>query len=245
MATTDEKKSVVVELYDLSITERKDDRVGRVITSKSLKIDDIVTIAVNRRTDLNAVTLKSSFEILRDLAAEQICNGASVDFGLGHFNLRVTGVFYGDNAQWDSSKHNLYVRATPTSALRSQVSKVTVNLRGMASSGTFVNSVMDVTSGEENARLTPGGAVNLIGTKMKIAGDNPEIGIHLINENDNSVTLIPTNAIATNSPSKITFVVPATLPAGDYKLRLTTQFSNTSTLLKEPRTYTLDYILNV
>jgi hypothetical protein len=245
MATTDEKNSVVVELYDLPITDRKDDRSGRVLTSKSLKIDDVVAIAVNRRTDLNAVTLKSSFEILRDIAAEQLCNGASVEFGLGYYSLGVTGVFYGDNAQWDSAKQSLYVKATPTSALRTQVRAVSVNVRGMASSGTFINSVIDVASGEENAKLTPGGAVNMTGTKIKIAGDNPANGISLTNQADNTVTMIPANSIAINDPSKITFIVPSTLPEGDYKLSVTTQFSTATQLLKEPRTYTFDYVLTV
>ena len=245
MSTPETKNSVVVELYDLPITERKDDRSGRVITSKSLKIDDIVAIAVSRRTDLNAVTLKSAFEILRDIAAEQLCNGASVEFGLGYYGLGISGVFYGDNASWDSSKHSLYVKATPTSALRTQVKGVSVNVRGMAASGSFVNSVLDVSSGEENARLTPGGAVNMTGTKIKIAGDNPANGISLTNQADGSVTLVPANSIAMNDPSKIIFIVPAALPAGDYKLSVTTQFSNPSTLLKEPRTYTFDYVLSI
>ena len=41
MGTT-EKNSVVVELYDLTLTERKDDRFGRVVTSKSLSEDDMI-----------------------------------------------------------------------------------------------------------------------------------------------------------------------------------------------------------
>ncbi len=61
MATT-EKNNVMVELYDLSITERKDDRFGRVVTTKSLNEDDLIKIAVARRTDLNASTLKASID---------------------------------------------------------------------------------------------------------------------------------------------------------------------------------------
>ena len=52
-------------------------------------------------------------------------------------------------------------------------------------------------------------------------------------------------AVLTNDPSKVTFVVPADLPTGDYKLHLTTQFSTASVLLKEPRTYVLEYVLTV
>lgn len=38
------KNQVMVELYDLSLTERKDDRFGRVVTSKSLNQDDLIKI---------------------------------------------------------------------------------------------------------------------------------------------------------------------------------------------------------
>ena len=64
--STKEKSSVIVELYDLALTERKDDRFGRVVTAKSLSEDDLVNIAITRRTDLNATTLKSSIEILKE-----------------------------------------------------------------------------------------------------------------------------------------------------------------------------------
>ena len=77
----EEKSGVIVELHNLPFTNRKDDRSGHVVRTKSLKLDDLVKIAVNRRTDLNASTLRSSFELLCDVAQEQVNNGASVDFG--------------------------------------------------------------------------------------------------------------------------------------------------------------------
>ncbi|WP_423128055.1 DUF4469 domain-containing protein [Gaoshiqia sp. Z1-71] len=241
---TQEKSSVIVELYDLALTDRKDDRFGRVVISRSLNQDDLIAIAVARRTDLNASTLKASMDILRNIAIEQIANGASVNFGLGYFNLTVNGVFIGDNARWDSSKHSLAIRVSPTGDLRSAVKSSAVDVRGLAGSGLFVNSVTDVSSGEVNSRITPGGGVNLAGSRMKIEGDDPAVGISLINQETNEVTVIPPTSILVNDPSKITFIVPSGLPAGDYKLSICTRFS-TNIQLKEPRTYLFDYVLNV
>ncbi|WP_243347595.1 DUF4469 domain-containing protein [Parabacteroides sp. FAFU027] len=244
MATTD-NNSVIVELYDLSITERKDDRFGRVVTTKSLTENDLINIAVARRTDLNPVTLKASMEILKEIAKEQIANGASVSFGLGYFSLLVNGVFIGDNAKWDDTKHSLSVRVSPTADLRSATNSATVDVRGMAETGTVINSLFDVTSKEVNSRLTPSSGVQLAGSKIKIAGDNPANGISLINQVTHEVIAIPSSALLLNDPSKIIFIVPQTLPQGDYKLSLTTQFSNSVQTLKEPRTYLFDYLLNV
>jgi hypothetical protein len=47
MATT-EKNSVFVELYDLGLTERKDDRFGRVVTTKSLTDSDLIKIVTTK-----------------------------------------------------------------------------------------------------------------------------------------------------------------------------------------------------
>jgi hypothetical protein len=240
-----EKNSVVVELYDLTITDRKDDRFGRVVTTKSLNEDDLIRLAVQRRTDLNPSTLRASLDILKEIAAENVANGASVYFGLGYFSLGVSGVFMGDHAQWNPALHHLHVRATPSVELRNTVKGVHVDVRGMAQSGLCINTVVDVTSGSENERLIPGGGVNLTGSRIRIAGEKPENGIRLTEQASGAVTLIPATSILVNEPSKVSFILPADLPAGDYKLSLTTQYSHSNGSLKAPRTYVFPYVLTV
>lgn len=242
---TNEKSSVIVELQDLVLTERKDDRFGRVVTTRSLTEDDLVKIAVSRRTDLSATTMKSALEILKQIAIEQIANGASVRFGLGYFNLGVNGVFIGDSARWDPNIHSLNVNVAPVAELRDTVRATSVEVRGLSASGLAISSVVDVTTGEENKRLTPGGGVNLIGSKMRIEGEANGVGISLINQESGEAILVPLNAVLVNDPSFISFVAPANLQAGDYKLSLTTQFSSTNVKLKEGRTFLFDYVLNV
>lgn len=240
-----EKNSVLVELYDLSITEQKDDRFGRVVTTKSLSEEDLVNIAVSRGTDLSGTTLRAAMDILEEIAIEQIVNGASVSFGLGYFNLGVHGVFIGDDSRWDSSKHRLSVRVIPTAKLRQAIKTCVAEVRGMASVGLAINSLTDKRTGEVNSRLTPGGGVNLTGSKIKIEGNNEGIGIKLINQDDQAEIPIPMHSVLVNDPSKLSFIVPADLESGDYKLSIATQYSSSGVNLKELRTYTFDYLLNV
>ena len=241
----DDKNNVIVELYDLAITERKDDRFGRVVKQNSLNEDDLINIAVKRRTDLSPTSLKSTMELLKNIAREQIANGSSVAFGLGYFSVGVNGVFIGDKPVWDSNEHSLVVRVTPTAELRNDVKSASVNLRGGAPVGTAISKVIDVVSGETNSVLTPGGAVNIIGSRIKITGDSEANGLSLINQANDEEIKVPSSAIAINEPSKVVFVLPADISAGDYKIRVTTQFSNSSTLLKEPRSYDCDVVLAV
>lgn len=235
----------MVELFDLPLTDRKDDRFGRVITRKSLTIDDLVKIAVSRRTDLNPVTLTSAMELIKNVALDELTNGASVNFGLCHLSLGVQGVFLGDNAKWDPSQHTISIRSVPTAEVRNLVKQTNVNVRGMAASGIAINSLTDVASGEVNSRLTPGGGVNLTGTKIKVEGDDASVGITLTNVATQAVITIARNAILVNDPSKISFVVPANLPNGDYTIAINTQYCGSGRTLKEVRVGTYDNILNV
>ena len=234
---------IIIELYELLLTARKDDRSGRVVSTGSLKVDDLIAIAVTRRSDINAVTMKASYEILKEVALEELCGAKLVEFGLTHNRLGVNGVFIGDHPVWNSSEHSLQLQATATAEVRDAIKNIAAEVRGMAQSGLFINSLTDVTSGEVNARLTPGGGVNLTGVKIKIAGDAPGVGILLTEINTGAVAEIMPTLILINDPSKITFIVPPTLTAGDYRLSITTQFAPNSTLLKEPRTYVFDYVL--
>jgi hypothetical protein len=212
---------IIVKLYGLLITARKDDRSGRVVSTGSPKIDDLIAIAVTRRSDINAATMKASYEIVKEIALEEVRSAKHVEFGLSHYKLGVDGVFIGDHAGWNGGEHCLSLRATATAEVRSALKEVSVEVRGMASSGMYVNALTDVTSGEVNSRLTPSGGVNLTGVKIKIAGDAPEMGIHLTESNSSVVEDIPSASVLINEPSKITFIVPPDLSAGDYRLSIT------------------------
>jgi hypothetical protein len=108
--------------------------------------------------------------MVKSVAAEALLNGASVNFGLGYFSLGVNGVFIGDNAQWDSSQHALSINFSPTAELREGIKIVKVNVRGMAASGSFVNLLTDVSSGETNSR---GVALTLQAVNLKLMARMP------------------------------------------------------------------------
>jgi hypothetical protein len=233
---------VIVELYNLLITARKDDRFGRVLSTGSLKIDDLIAIAFSRRSDINPATMKAVYEMLRETALEELCNGKLVEFGLTHCGLTVNGPFIGDHPAWKAGEHSLSLLATAAADVRKAIKNVKVEVHGMASSGIYVNTLTDITSGKVNTCLTPGGAVNLAGFKIKIAGNAPEVGIYLTKTDSATAIKIPSTSIALNEPSRILLIVPQNLPAGDYRLSIVTQYAP-NVPLKEPRTYLFDYVL--
>jgi hypothetical protein len=62
-----------VNPYELLLTARKDDRSSRVVSTCSLKIDDPIAIAINRRSDISPFTMRAVYE-----NTEGSCSGRSL-----------------------------------------------------------------------------------------------------------------------------------------------------------------------
>jgi hypothetical protein len=187
--------------------------------------------------------IKAAYNLLKAIAIEEVCSGKNVEFGLSHYALVSEGVFIGDHSNWNPEVNKLMISSASTLETRKAMENIEIEVRGMAQSGLCINKLTDVASGKVNEQLTPGGAVNLVGVKIRIAGESPENGIFLTNIGTGDITQIPANSIPINDPSKITFVVPADLSAGDYHLSITTQYSNAAHTLLDPRTFVFEYVL--
>ena len=243
MAETNEK--VYVELYDTPITPKKDDRTGRVLSTGTASVDDLINDSVARGTDISPVTLRASYDLLKSAALKRVLRGQRVEFGMGVFHMEVSGLFIGDAAKWDASKNRLIARTLPSKELREALKHVSVEVLGMAQTPNMISSVLDVVTGQENTCLTRGGMAHITGTHIRIAGSDPSVGLKLRLLPDGTAFTVPATAIGINDPSRVSFVVPLDLPAGEYELSIVTQYTGGGTELKAPRTVTPAYPLTV
>jgi hypothetical protein len=97
-------------------------------------------------------------------------------------------------------------------------------------------------TGAINATLTPGRNVKITGVKLKIAGDEPEVGLYLVPATGDAVK-VDMSDIIVNNPSELIALTPA-LPAGVYRVRIVTQYTS-GNFLKVPHTFTFDKELTV
>jgi hypothetical protein len=243
MAETNER--VYVELYDAPITPKKDDRTGRVLSTGTASVDDLINDSVERGTDISPVTMRAVYELLKGAALKRVLRGQRVEFGLGVFHTEVSGTFTGDAAKWDPSKNHLIARTLPSKELRDALKHVGVEVLGMARTPNMIASVVDVVTGQENTCLTRNGMAHINGTHIRIAGSDPSTGLKVRLLPDGAVLDVPATAIGINDPSRVSFVVPGDLPAGEYELSIVTQYTGSKAELKAPRTVTLAYPLTV
>ena len=99
--------------------------------------------------------------------------------------------------------------------------------------------ITDLSTGKSDGTLTKGKNAEIKGSYLKVAGTHADNGVYLTNIDTKAKTKLTDLVI--NEPARLLVLIPASLPAGNYELSITTQFSNTSKVfLKTPRTEVLN-----
>lgn len=152
-------------------------------------------------------------------------------------------MFDSKTEKFDSKKHSVLFQFNQGELLRNEIPTIEVEVMGVAEVGSFIGQVTDVKTGTINEMLTPNRNLKISGSKLKLAGENPAVGIYFINQATNESVKVEASDIVTNSPSELLIVIPQ-LAAGSYRLEVVTQYA-VSSLLKEPRKTEFEKILTV
>jgi hypothetical protein len=232
-------------LYPNLLTEDPDDFYAKVISERTLDVDDICNSAVGRG---NAPTTKEAMKINVDLFFKEmgylLKDGYSVNTGYFTVSPYIKGTFRSIRDRFDSVRHSLYFLFNQGDILRKEAGEVEVEITGAGEAGIMIIEVVDVKTGSINDRITPNRNLRIRGSKLKLAGESSNVGVYFVNETTGEIIKVESDEIVDNKPSEIVIVVPQ-LEAGLYLVQVTTQFSSGSSLLKEPRTVTFDKTLNV
>lgn len=206
---------------------------------QSLDITDVARAIVEERTEYRVDTLVNTANLIDEKIRQLVCQNNIVKTGTAMFTPAIEGLFLGKTGTVDPAKNKCNVNIIPTAAMRSELDKVTMEFSGTVkeSGGARIGLVKDVTTGKTDGTITPGGMIDVTGSKIRcINADGTGIGsLTLLKSTDRSVATSIT-LFGINDPSRLMFTLPANLEAGTYELTLETYFSTNSTQLKQPRT---------
>ena len=123
---------------------------------------------------------------------------------------------------------------------REAIRQTTVNVLGEKAEVMYVSGTTDAATRATDRTATPGYPFTVEGNYLKLAGlklagDDPAVGITLVSE-DGTETRIDPAMVAVNEPKKLVFIIPAGLAEGTYTLRIATQYGSNGNLVKTPRT---------
>jgi hypothetical protein len=236
---------IKASLYLNWLTEDPNDYSARVASERSLNIPEICNAAVTRGgAHTTAEVMEYNTNLFLKEAAYQLCDGFSINTGYFTATVLIRGVFNSSEETFNPKKHTIIFQFNQGELLRKELENVQVEITGVGESNITVSQVMDVKTGSVNDLLTPGRSLRIRGYKLKLVGDNPTVGVYFVNQITAERTKVDTTDIVDNNPSELVVVIPD-LVAGTYTVEVTSQFSGSSTPLKEARTSNFNKVLTV
>lgn len=214
-------------------TDDKKDKMFLVETGQTYELDDVINEMHNEETGLRVETISHVVKLFIRIVIRLLLNGNKVNASLFYAVARLRGT--AEKGQWNPLKNSIYVLLTQGAELREAIKETTVEILGEKSNVMYITEVEDRDTGLNDGTITPGRNAFIRGASLKVAGDDPSVGITLTPASGGSETKLAEKDITINSPTEMVIIVPSGLEDGTYTLTITTQYVKGSKLLKTPR----------
>jgi hypothetical protein len=232
-----------VRLYPNYLPTAEGAYIARTDSEASLTIEQICAALKNRGGyGGDYEDLVEAVKQFFDETAYQLCDGFAVNTGYFSIHPNIGGTFNNTSEIHDHKKHRISFRFRTGSKLRRLIQHIAVDIEGIADTGGYIDEFIDIEEDSINAHYLPGNQFILHGHKIKIAGDDPGVGLYFVPVDDPSKTMKVTR-IAENGSTKIIGVAPGT-GSSPVKVEIRTQYTGTSnTFLKNVRVITSGFVL--
>lgn len=219
---------------------------ARPAGERTVTLEEVAASAVARGgATLTTEQLISAFRSLMAEATLQTCNGFNVNLEYFGISFKINGTSTSPNATYNSNSHKLSYVFAPYEPMRSELENTSVTFDGLAEIYPEITQVTDMSTGATDSTLTAGQAFQLTGKNLKIAGEADGIGVHLVNVDDGTDTVISGYGILINQPKTVIAMVPSSMSSGTYVAKITTQYSSSGRSLAEVRTGSFDTQLTI
>lgn len=175
----------------------------------------------------------------------RVSDGFTVDDGIARTSAKVEGTFLSENDSFTPERHSVGISVTTSSAVRGKLSNLKPVIRQGNSSCPTITAVHDLES-RGGDTLTKGGFLEVTGTKIKVAGTHGDVGLYFENVEDPDKTVkLTAEKLGTNASTRLACVIPSTLEAGKYKVKVNTQSLGSKALRKDPQSFTFETVFTV
>lgn len=224
--------------------------VPRVVLSGTVGVKDLAVQASARsRGHFDPVTMELAASYLMDAVRDALVEGFAVDTPLGRLAPSVTGTWNADRANPTARAQNTATASFAPGPLLKEAFRHPLFREELGrTQGPRVTDIFDQASGTHNERLTPGGYVYLRGRYLLMHGDLPQRGVELLDYDTGRLVYRfgPDDVAAVwNTRNRLGLRLPDELPAGTYRLAITTQCTSGPAPLRQANRYVDDTPLQV
>jgi len=175
-------------------------------------------------------------------SAYQLCDGFAVNNGFYTIYPNIGGIFKRPHDTPDPAINPLTFRFRALPPLRKMAEAISITSDGPADTAGYIDEFIDKDLNASNSAFVPEHGFVIFGDKIKIAGEDPGVGMFFVPIDDPSKAVKVTR-IFENVPSKIIGICPNTGHMLN-RIEVRTQFEGSSTkFLKNLRVIRLPYVL--
>lgn len=226
-----------VQVADNPVTvDDLNDHIFAVSYAGTADKERIIAEMMKVNPGLEIENLRMVVDIQNRVITDLLLRGMKVNNGLFEARVVCRGVAHGTT--WNPAVNSLYVHFQQSRELREAVRKVKVNVEGQKPAPNYIAASVNSLAKDRRFVATAGRNFSLKGKNLKLAGDDPSVGITLTDKEGNVIP-IEFDRIDINQPKFIQILMPESLAEGVYTLTLTTQFAQ-GHLLKTPRSMQQD-----
>lgn len=169
----------------------------------------------------------------RNARFARLADGYAVYDGINKYQLKVKGVFTSESDSFSSERHSVSISTHPTAEAEKHFTGIVPVIRQGNSRKPEITSVFDAKSKSDTV-LSKAGFLEIQGANILVCGDDEEIGLYFVNEEDASKTVkLSADDLGMNKSTRLACVVPADLESGTYSIKVVTQFMRGKTFRKK------------
>lgn len=227
-----------------------DDYTVRVNTQSTPLTQDDIARSVADRLGEEPSKVQSIVQVFTEEVAAAVASGYCVSTDAFYAQPMASGVVMEEELSGavDRDKVKVYASLRQGPAMKEALAKAKLNyfLQPAATGPYIAGMVSAYNSVGSDGVLTrvpmEGGQMAVVtGSGLKVVGTDPSVGVRLTSVSEPSTTfLIPASQISPNTPKKLQFVLPAGVTEGEWTVEVTTQYSGSNRLTKNPRSFTLE-----
>ena len=227
------KYTLNVQSVDNPLTKEAGDRRFILVSNGTADFDRVISEIMAVNPGLERETVEAVVKLEHRAIMRLTLSGMRVSNGLFSAVASPKGRA---GASWDPEVNRLDITIAQGVDWREAIRQTTVNVLGDKAEVMYISGTTDIATRATDRTATPGYPFTVEGNYLKLAGDDPTVGITIVAE-DGTETRIDPAMVAVNEPKKLIFNIPAGLEAGTYTLRIVTQYTgHNNTLRKSPRT---------
>lgn len=223
--------SLKYALLENLLTPSPDDYTAQLQEVKSHDMNSLIEKMLQKgstitKTDTLAV-VNAFFEVIEEVTRQ----GETIHLEMFKTRFSISGVFEGAADRFDAGRHIVHLNVTAGKRLKEALSGIPLEKVTSVKVTPHILEVKDSITGSVNEQLTAAGVIEIIGSRLKIAGDSTENGVYFEDENGKAykaATLIE------NKPARLIVLMPK-LEKGTYLLNIKTQYTHGGTPLKQAR----------